>query len=109
MSNPSITVRPNVASVVVRPTPTRIVEVGSPNSSGSSSYDSSFTQADLSIANILPVTHGLNTYPSAVTIWNASGESILPDRLEVLTDNAVAIDLSSFAPLAGTWRVSIGG
>lgn len=109
MTNPFITVRPNVANVVIQPTPTRVIEVGSSNTSGSSSYDRSFTQADLSIANILPVTHGLNTYPSAVAIWNASGESILPDRLEVLTDNAVAIDLSSFAPLAGTWRVSIGG
>lgn len=37
MSNPSITVRPNVTSVVIQPTPTRVIEVGgsSPNNPGS--------------------------------------------------------------------------
>lgn len=28
MTNPSITVRPNVANVVIQPTPTRVIEVG---------------------------------------------------------------------------------
>jgi hypothetical protein len=73
----------------------------------SSSYEIAFDQATLTIANILIVTHNLGTYPSAVTIYDQVGELIEPDRIEVLSINMLAITLDTFAPIAGTWRVSI--
>lgn len=71
------------------------------------SYERTFEQAALSIAGVLIVTHNLNSYPSGLMIWNGAGEQVIPDRVEVASLSTVAIDLGSFAPLSGLWRVSI--
>ncbi len=71
------------------------------------SYSQTFTQANLSIAGVLVVTHNLNSYPSGIAIYNSSGESIVPDRGEITSLNTCAIYLESFAPLAGTWRICL--
>lgn len=83
---------------------------GAPGSGGNEtlSFERTFTQADLSIAGILPVVHGLNSYPSAVTVFDEWGVALSStDGWANSSVNAIAIDLSSFAPIAGTWRVSI--
>lgn len=72
-------------------------------------FEKTFTQADLSVAGILPVNHGLSTYPSGVAVYDNTGEEINPDRVEVLTNSTIAIDLSSYSPISGTWRISITG
>jgi hypothetical protein len=79
----------------------------SPVQSGAISYERTFDQANLSVAGRLPIVHGLNTYPSGVTIWNQSGEQIMPDRIEVLSLTTISIDLQSFAPIPGLWRISV--
>lgn len=79
---------------------------GVPGESGAS-YEQSFNESNLSVAGLLPVTHNLNSHPSGVAIFTASGESVVPDLIEVLTLNTVALHFQSFRPLSGTWRLSI--
>jgi hypothetical protein len=74
---------------------------------GAVSYETAFNQASLTIASILVLTHNLGTYPSGVMIFDNVGESIAPDKIEVLSTNVVAVTLLTFAPLSGTWRASI--
>lgn len=84
---------------------------GPPGQNGEpgNSFEMSFTGASLTIANLLAVNHNLNTYPSAVTVFTPAGRPILPDDWTIESPNAIAVDLSSFAPLApGNWRISIG-
>lgn len=112
MSNFQAVIRPRRVTLQVEEQNRAIVQVGKPGPAGApgssgASYERTFTQADLSIAGLLPVTHGLDSFPSGVHIWDESGESIGPDRVEVLTADAIALDLSSFTPLQGTWTVSI--
>ena len=104
-----VAVYPVVVDVVVTPA---IAEVSSQGLQGipgppGGSYERTFTQADLSVAGILPIIHNLDSYPSGVLLWNASGEQVWPDRLEILTLNTLSVTLQNFAPIAGTWTISI--
>ena len=76
-------------------------------SGGGASFEMTFDDSFLSVAKVLIVNHGLGNSPSGVIIYNASGELIVPDRIEVANSNAIAVHLQSFAPLQGTWTVSI--
>ncbi len=71
-------------------------------------FERNFTDADLSIAGALAVVHNLNTYPSAIGVWTNDGIPVEPDRVTYSNSNAVTIKLSSFRPIPGTWRLSIG-
>lgn len=98
--------------VVVNPTPiVSRVYAGPPGppGGGGASYRQSFTNASLTVANLLVVTHNLNSYPTAIAIYDSAGELVFPDRIEYLTANTLAIALTSFAPLTGTWQLAIGG
>jgi len=78
---------------------------------GSEGYTTSFDNNDLSSAGILIVNHNLNsTYP-LVIIYDNNNLVIEPDEIEYKTANQIEIDLSSFAPISGTWhiRVNSGG
>jgi hypothetical protein len=64
----------------------------------------SFTNYDLA-AGILTVNHyeGLEPpYPIHISIFNNLGNLVEPDHI-IGSENSVAIDLTSFAPIAGTW------
>ncbi len=114
MSNPQITIKPRRVSLQVNRQETTVVQVGIPGPAGTpgesgNSYERTFTQADLSIAGVLAAVHDLGSYPSAIALWDGVGEEVMPDRLEIVSVNAIAIHLESFTPLAGTWTLSIGG
>lgn len=108
-----VVIRPNQVTVTTHPTPTRVIEVdrqgAADGGDGSPSYQRTFTQADLSIAGLLPVEHNLNLYPSAIALYDSSGEWVLPDRVEYFISNTLAIDLTSFTPIQGVWTLRIGG
>lgn len=92
--------------------PRRVIAAGIPGLQGppglaGASYQATFTQASLSIVGKLPVTHNLGVYPAGVEVWDASGERVDPDAIEYVSQDAIAIDLISFQPISGTWRVSI--
>jgi hypothetical protein len=61
----------------------------------------------LSLAGWFPVNHGLNTFPSGVTVWDGSGERIGPDDVEVLSVNLISVWLASFMPFSGTFTIAI--
>lgn len=76
---------------------------------GSSTYATSFNDGNLETGNILTVSHNLNiSYPSVV-IYDNNGNIIEPDEITYSNVNTVLIDLSSFAPLTGTWNVRVVG
>lgn len=81
--------------------------VGGDGSSSGVSFD--FTDSNLSVAGIYVVSHGLNIIPSSVIVYDAVGETIYPDRTESLTPTMAAINLESFRPLSGTWKVIFNG
>lgn len=70
-------------------------------------YERTFTEADLTIAGLLPVTHNLNSYPSAIGVFDNNTEQIQPDKIDILSPNTLSIDVSSYRPLTGVWTVSI--
>lgn len=70
-------------------------------------YERTFTQADLSVAGILPVNHGLGAKPSGLSIYDGTGAQIEPDAVEAPNPNAIALNLHSYTPIAGTWSLSI--
>lgn len=76
-------------------------------SGGGAAYEATFDDSYLSIAKVLIVNHNLNSTPSGVCLFNASGEGVVPDRIEVANPDTIAVHLQSFAPLQGTWTISI--
>lgn len=76
---------------------------------GQVGYERTFIESDLSNAGILIVSHGLGVFPSSVRILNASGEEIYPDRIEDLSVTMLSLNLQSYRPLAGAFKVIIRG
>lgn len=71
-------------------------------------YQQPFTANDLSLAGVLPITHGFGSYPSSTAIYKPDGDSIDPDDVKNPTVNTTAVYLESFLPLqAGAWTVSL--
>lgn len=71
------------------------------------SYSAEFTQTQLNIAGVFPCTHNLGLYPASITVWDGEGEQIHPDRISYLDSNAIAVDLSSYIPLIGTYKIVV--
>ncbi len=71
------------------------------------SYEATFTQSDLSIVHLLPISHGLPTNPSAVTIYDDSGGVVEPDFWRSVAASQIEVGLESFAPIVGLWRISV--
>lgn len=69
----------------------------------------SFTDADLSSGGILEVNHVLNDQFPIINITNNSYEEIIPDDITYTDANNLAVDLSSYEPLTGTWNVNFLG
>jgi hypothetical protein len=86
--------------VVPPPTPTPIP--------GAIDFELKFAQADLDGANQIRVPHNLGTRPSAIALWDGSGNLVTPDNIQYLDLNNLAIDLTSFVSIQGTWTISIG-
>lgn len=76
---------------------------------GTASYQRSFTAADLSIANLLPVLHGLSVYPSSIIVWDDNNNPIeLFDDVQLVSENSIAVDFTSFLPITGSWQIIVG-
>lgn len=71
-------------------------------------YRQSFVNADL-VGNVLTVTHNLGQRYHSVTVYDDNDDLIFPDNVNDVDANNVDIDLSSFAPISGTWNVVVGG
>lgn len=71
-------------------------------------YREAFDDSALA-AGILTVTHSLGQSYHSVTVYDDSENAIAPDLVTNVDINTVTVDLSSFAPIAGTWNVVVGG
>lgn len=69
-------------------------------------YLNYFTDGDLN-AGILTIDHDLNSYYPNLILYNDYNKVILPDEVVYLDVNTVSVDLSSYIPLTGTWKVRI--
>jgi len=76
-------------------------------SGSANSYRTNFTNATLSSAGILTVTHSLNQKYVVVQIYNNEDKMIIPDDIELVNANSLYVDLSGFGTLTGTWNVVI--
>lgn len=70
-------------------------------------FVTTFTQNDLTVNNIFVVNHNLNLVPGNVTVYDDSNEQIYPNKILSQGLNFVSIDLTSFAPLQGIYKVII--
>lgn len=85
-----------------------VIGSGTPsNSGGQHTYSENFTQAYLDNRNQLLVNHGRGSYPRSVAVFDNKNERIHPDNIVDLDANALKIELTSFVPLSGTYRVLI--
>lgn len=69
-------------------------------------YYGTFTNDDL-VDNVLTIVHGLGREVVHCVIADETKEELIPDRRWFVGDTTVKVDLSSFAPLSGTWTISI--
>lgn len=68
--------------------------------------NATFTSADLA-AGVLTVSHGLLYQDVHVSVYNNSNKQVSPDDVTIINATTVAIDLSSWGTLTGTWRYVI--
>ena len=72
------------------------------------SYREAFDDGDLT-AGVLTVTHNLGVRYHNVSVYDNSGVKIgEPDAVTDSSTTALTVDLTSFAPLTGTWNVVVG-
>lgn len=67
----------------------------------------SFSQSDLSVAGVLPVTHNKGTLFPQVMVWNNEGEEINEDGVLIQGSNAAGIQLGTYTPITGTWLLKL--
>ena len=77
---------------------------GGPGSVGS--YTTSFVDGDLT-AGILTVTHSLSEQYVLCQVYNDSDQLVVPDDITLSSTSALAVDLSSFGTISGTWNVVV--
>jgi hypothetical protein len=74
---------------------------------------SRIVRAQFEISNItngvLSVSHQLNVGSVLVQIYDENNRLVQPDEITLVNSNTVSIDLSSFAPIIGTWSYIIFG
>lgn len=75
------------------------------NSRTSTQYRLNFNQASLSVANLLVVNHNFGDYPANISIWDSDNKSIIPDDITNSSINSLSVDLSSYAPIIGTYEI----
>jgi hypothetical protein len=80
--------------------------VGTYSGAGGGYYSTSFNDINL-VSSVLYVNHGLGTQYVNVDVWDNNNEKVIPNYVKATNANSVDIGLASFAPIAGTWHVSV--
>ena len=70
------------------------------------SYTTPFDNGDLS-SGILTVTHSLSEQYVLCQVYNNSDQMVVPDDITLSSTSALAVDLSSFGAISGTWNVVV--
>lgn len=79
------------------------------SSISSNAYQTTFSNSDLNANNILNITHGLDTNNIGVHVYNNNVLLISADNVKIVDKNSLWIDLTSFRPLTGTWKIVVFG
>lgn len=82
-----------------------VIQGSSQGGGGNDTYTQTFT--DDNLTPLLTVTHNLGKTPTAITVKDGSGQIVMPDQIEVLSNSEVTIDLTSYRPIQSEWTVSI--
>ena len=69
-------------------------------------YTLSFSQANLA-GTVLPVTHSLGNKFNTVQVYNNSDTAVFGGTIRAKTDNTLEVDLSTYAPLTGSWVIVV--
>jgi hypothetical protein len=69
-------------------------------------YEATFDNANL-VGGVLSVTHGLSQKVVHVVVADNNFDVVVPDDVTFVNTTTTDIDLSSFAPITGTWTVRI--
>lgn len=70
-------------------------------------FVTNFNQSNLTVNNIFVANHNLDLIPGNVTVWDNENEQIYPNKILTQGNNYVSIDMTSFAPLQGIYKVII--
>jgi hypothetical protein len=71
-------------------------------------FERTFVSSDL-VGDVFTFVHGLGISCPMVVVFDGTGRQIIPDEVEVTDVNTVDINLGSFVPISGTWRVRVFG
>lgn len=66
--------------------------------------EASFVNGDLA-AGIYTFNHGLNVQFLAISVYDNNDKEVTPDEITATDADNIAIDLSSYGAIAGTWNV----
>lgn len=70
-------------------------------------YRMSFTDANLSVANLLGVAHNMGEVPTEFVVINNLGRRVMPSDIKDITANSVVFDFTGMRPLIGTYTLSL--
>jgi len=73
------------------------------------SVDGTFVDADLDASDCLAISHGIGSRAVTVQVFDNNWNVIGPDEITATSTTVITVDLSSFAPLTGTWAYTITG
>ncbi len=71
-------------------------------------YTASFTNASLT-SGVLTVTHNLAQQYVTCQVYDNANKQVLPDEITLSSTTALAVDLTSFGTLSGTYNVVVAG
>jgi len=79
---------------------------GGGDTNGIAGYAASFDNGDLT-NGVYSINHNLDTNDHITRVYDDGGYSIFPDQTEIITVNRIDLNISSFVPINGTWRVIV--
>jgi hypothetical protein len=85
-----------------------IPAAGAGGGGSAASFRQTFDNGDL-VAGVLTVNHALGARYNIAAVYDDSNQMITPDLVTDVDANNIAIDLSSFGAIAGTWNVVVVG
>lgn len=69
-------------------------------------YTQNFVNGDLTAGKIT-ITHRLNNKLCIVQVYDGSDKQIIPDDVTLLTNNTLELDMTTYVPLVGTYKIIV--
>lgn len=74
---------------------------------GATTYYNTFDDGDLDSSGILAINHGLGENFPHVIIFDENSQQVQADNIENIDSDNIEVELSTFAPLTGTWKIRV--